>query len=128
VADLHLRHSRRLPSGQMLPRLHAPSMACVWAYIVSGAPQAPHDRSDPSATFADLPRSIQTQFTLRPLRVTTLNDKSDLEVRYKLFDRLNTGGIKLHPQEIRKIRRLWRSRCVMHPQRSPLTNVLIRIW
>jgi hypothetical protein len=23
-------------------------------------------------------------------------------------------------------RRLWRSRCVMHAQRSPLTNVLIR--
>jgi hypothetical protein len=24
-------------------------------------------------------------------------------------------------------RRLWRSRCMMHAQRSPLTNVLIRI-
>ena len=26
-----------------------------------------------------------------------------------------------------EIRRLWRSRCVMHAQRSPLTNILIRI-
>ena len=26
-----------------------------------------------------------------------------------------------------EIRRLWRSRCMMHAQRSPLTNVLIRI-
>ena len=26
-----------------------------------------------------------------------------------------------------EIRRLWRSRCRMHAQRSPLTNVLIRI-
>jgi hypothetical protein len=51
--------------------------------------------------FEELPRSLQTQFTLRPLRVTTLNDKSDLEVRYELFARLNTGGIVLHPQEIR---------------------------
>jgi hypothetical protein len=25
-----------------------------------------------------------------------------------------------------EIRRLWRSRCMMHAQRSPLTNVLIR--
>jgi hypothetical protein len=52
-------------------------------------------------SFDDLPRSLQTQFTLRPLRVTTLNDKSDLEVRFELFGRLNTGGIVLHPQEIR---------------------------
>jgi hypothetical protein len=26
-----------------------------------------------------------------------------------------------------EIRRLWRSRCMMYAQRSPLTNVLIRI-
>ena len=26
-----------------------------------------------------------------------------------------------------EIRRLWRSRCMMHTQRSPLTNILIRI-
>ena len=25
-----------------------------------------------------------------------------------------------------EIRRLWRSRCMMHAQRSPLTNILIR--
>jgi hypothetical protein len=35
------------------------------------------------------------------MRVTTLNDKSDMEVRYELFERLNTGGVSLHPQEIR---------------------------
>lgn len=53
------------------------------------------------ARFDDLPRSIQLAFTLRPVRVTTLNDKSDFNVRYDLFERLNTGGVKLHPQEIR---------------------------
>lgn len=52
-------------------------------------------------TFDDLPKTIQLAFTLRPLRVTTLNDKSDKHVRYDLFERLNTGGIKLHAQEIR---------------------------
>jgi len=33
--------------------------------------------------------------------VTVLNDRSDFGVRYDLFERLNTGGITLHPQEIR---------------------------
>lgn len=52
-------------------------------------------------TFDELPAAIQLQFQLRPVRVTTLNDKSDFAVRYDLFERLNTGGVKLHPQEIR---------------------------
>jgi hypothetical protein len=52
-------------------------------------------------TFATLPKALQLQFTLRPIRVTTLNDKSDSNVRYDLFERLNTGGVELHPQEIR---------------------------
>jgi hypothetical protein len=51
--------------------------------------------------FDDLPKSVQLAFTLRPLRITTLNDKSDLDIRYELFERLNTGGVLLHPQEIR---------------------------
>ena len=52
-------------------------------------------------SFSDLPKSTQLYFTLRPVRVTTLNDKSDFGVRYDLFERLNTGGVRLHPQEIR---------------------------
>lgn len=51
--------------------------------------------------FDQIPKSVQLNFTLRPVRVTTLNDKSDFSVRYDLFERLNTGGVKLHPQEIR---------------------------
>ena len=35
------------------------------------------------------------------MRVTVLNDKSDLNVRFDLFERLNTGGISLTNQEIR---------------------------
>lgn len=52
-------------------------------------------------SFDDLPSSIKTYLTLRPMRITTLNDRSDVYVRYDLFERLNTGGVKLHPQEIR---------------------------
>lgn len=51
--------------------------------------------------FSDLPHSLRLKFSLRPLKVTTLSDKSDLKVRFDLFERLNTGGIKLTPQEIR---------------------------
>ena len=52
-------------------------------------------------TFDALPKAVQLNFQLRPVRVTTLNDKSDFSVRYDLFERLNTGGVKLHAQEIR---------------------------
>ena len=52
-------------------------------------------------TFNDLPQTLRLKFSLRPLKVTTLSDKSDLKVRFDLFERLNTGGIKLTDQEIR---------------------------
>lgn len=51
--------------------------------------------------FSDLPTSLRLKFSLRPLKVTTLSDKSDMRVRFDLFERLNTGGIKLTDQEIR---------------------------
>ena len=51
--------------------------------------------------FTDLPRTIQLEFLLKPVKITTLSDKSDLNVRFDLFERLNTGGIKLTDQEIR---------------------------
>ena len=51
--------------------------------------------------FADLPATLQLLFETRPLRATVLNDKSDLNVRFDLFERLNTGGVLLTNQEIR---------------------------
>lgn len=51
--------------------------------------------------FNELPQTLRLKFSLRPLKVTTLSDKSDLKVRFDLFERLNTGGIKLTDQEIR---------------------------
>jgi len=52
-------------------------------------------------TFEELPYSLQLDFLLKPVKVTTLSDKSDSQVRFDLFQRLNTGGIKLTDQEIR---------------------------
>lgn len=51
--------------------------------------------------FQELAGPIQLQFSLRPIKVTTLSDKSDLIVRFDLFERLNTGGVRLTNQEIR---------------------------
>ncbi len=45
--------------------------------------------------FLELPRSVQLAFSTRPIRVTTLNDRSDLAVRFDLFERLNSGGVKV---------------------------------
>lgn len=52
-------------------------------------------------TYSDLPKSMQFMLQTRPLRITVLNDRSDFSVRYDLFERLNTGGVTLHEQEIR---------------------------
>lgn len=52
-------------------------------------------------TFADLPRSLQIHFGRQSLQVISLTDKSDLEVRFDLFERLNSGSLKLSAQEVR---------------------------
>lgn len=68
------------------------------------------------AGFDDLPPSIQLHFRTRPLKVVTLNDKSDKIVRIDLFERLNTGGIELTNQEIRD--------CVFHGEFANLLDKL----
>jgi len=52
-------------------------------------------------SYLDLPIDIQTKFKLTSLKVTTLSDKSDKNVRFDLFERLNRGGVSLSDQEIR---------------------------
>lgn len=52
-------------------------------------------------TYEVLPRSIQLMFGKRYIRVQVLSDKSDADVRFELFRRLNQGAVKLEPQEIR---------------------------
>jgi hypothetical protein len=51
--------------------------------------------------FSELPPAVQQHFNTRPLKVVTLNDKSDKILRIDLFERLNTGGVELTDQEIR---------------------------
>lgn len=53
------------------------------------------------SVYADLPETIKLNLLTRPIRITVLNDLSDFRVRFDLFERLNTGGIVLHEQEIR---------------------------
>jgi hypothetical protein len=51
--------------------------------------------------FEELPKSFQLAFWKRFIRVTALSDKSDKEVRFDMFERLNNGGTILTPQEVR---------------------------
>ncbi|MEV6375795.1 DUF262 domain-containing protein [Micromonospora musae] len=52
-------------------------------------------------SYVDLPRPVKLTFERRYLRVQVLSDKSDLDVRYELFRRLNAGAVELTAQEIR---------------------------
>ncbi len=53
-------------------------------------------------SFNDLAEDIRTTLDDRPVKVIVLNDKSDLQVRFDLFERLNTGGVALTDQEVRE--------------------------
>jgi hypothetical protein len=53
-------------------------------------------------TAEELPPDIRDILYDRPMKVIVLNDKSDLQVRFDLFERLNTGGIKLTAHEVRE--------------------------
>lgn len=50
----------------------------------------------------ELPADLRDGLLDRPMKVIVLNDKSDLQVRFDLFERLNTGGVKLTDHEVRE--------------------------
>ncbi len=52
-------------------------------------------------SYEELPRPIRMTLDRRFLRVQVLSDKSEPEVRYELFRRLNAGAVALTAQEIR---------------------------
>lgn len=53
-------------------------------------------------TFSELPPQLNNALRIRPyIRVITLLKQSDSILKYEVFNRLNTGGDKLLPQEIR---------------------------
>lgn len=51
--------------------------------------------------YSELPKPLQIYFGRQPLQITALTDKSDLKVRFDLFERLNRGAIALSEQEVR---------------------------
>jgi hypothetical protein len=52
-------------------------------------------------TFYDLPLSQQRKFKNRPLRIIILDDKTTVETRHEIFNRINTSGVRARPSEIR---------------------------
>jgi hypothetical protein len=55
-------------------------------------------------TFEQLPPELRNALQIRPyLRVVTLLKQSDPDLKYDVFERLNTGGETLNAQEIRNV-------------------------
>ena len=52
--------------------------------------------------FFDLPEVYQRKFKSRALRIIVLADTTSLEIRQDIFNRINTGGKKAVPSEIRR--------------------------
>ena len=52
-------------------------------------------------TFDKMPIQLQLAFIMAIIKVISLTDKSDHDVRFDLFERLNRGGVTLSDQEIR---------------------------
>lgn len=52
-------------------------------------------------SYESLPTPVRLALGKRGLRVTALSDKSNLEARFEVFERLNTGGVALTAQEVR---------------------------
>jgi hypothetical protein len=54
--------------------------------------------------FEELPSELRNALMIRPyLRVVTLLKQSDPDLKYDVFERLNTGGERLNAQEIRNV-------------------------
>ncbi|HOO53802.1 MAG TPA: DUF262 domain-containing protein [Methanothrix sp.] len=53
-------------------------------------------------SFDDLPHPLQNVIKMRPtLRAIIILRQSDEDIKFEVFQRLNTGGVSLNPQEIR---------------------------
>lgn len=52
--------------------------------------------------FSDFTKPRQTRFKRQTVRVIELTEKADEDARREMFDRLNSGGSKLEPMEVRR--------------------------
>lgn len=52
--------------------------------------------------FSDFSKPRQTRFKRQTVRVIELTEKADEEARREMFNRLNSGGTKLEPMEVRR--------------------------
>ena len=53
-------------------------------------------------TMDDLPQKLQTVLKVRPtIRAVVILRQSDADIKFEVFKRLNTGGVRLNAQEIR---------------------------
>jgi hypothetical protein len=53
-------------------------------------------------TIDDIPKTLQNVIKTRPtIRAIIILRQSDTDIKFEVFQRLNTGGVKLNPQEIR---------------------------
>jgi len=59
-------------------------------------------RSDLNGSrFVDLPRELQSVLKKASLRVITIKRESDKELKFEIFERLNSGSVALNDQELR---------------------------
>ena len=52
--------------------------------------------------YSQLPASQQRRFRNRTLRMIVLSERSDQDVRFDIFERINTGSVTLSPAEFRR--------------------------
>lgn len=51
--------------------------------------------------FRDMPRLLQRQYENYPIRTVVIKKESDQDVKFEIFERLNTGSVTLNHQELR---------------------------
>lgn len=52
-------------------------------------------------TFSELPKDLQRHYKNYPLKVIVIEKESHPDVKFEIFERLNTGAVKLNDQELR---------------------------
>jgi len=54
-------------------------------------------------SYTELPEGLQSAFDDYPLRVILIRKESDSDIKFDVFERLNTGAVNLNAQELRNV-------------------------